>query len=187
MKDLTNVPWNRFPLDADPKDKVSKNFRFYELTKSDTDDRHNVDNSIKREKVVHHAIYLCRHVLQPVRDKFGRLSPNSVFRSQALERALKRKPKTWTSKSQHTKGQACDIEVVGKTTIALAKWVSENLEFDQLICECYNSAKGPNSGWVHVSVVPASVRPNRREILSYVMDPGKGKYVYVRGLQEDPS
>lgn len=187
MSDLTGVPWDEFPRDADPRDQVSKNFRFYELTVSETADRRNIDNRMKKAIQVQHAVYLCRNVMQPIRDKFGKLSPNSVFRGQELERALKGKPKTWTSKSQHTRGQACDIEIVGKSTMALARWVEENLDFDQLICECYNRAKGPNSGWVHVSLVPPSVKANRRQVLSYVMDLSKREYVYVPGLQEDPS
>ena len=32
----------------------------------------------------------------------------------------------------------------------LAKWISENLVFDQLILEFYDG-KDPNSGWVHCS------------------------------------
>ena len=71
-------------------------------------------------------------------------------------------------------------------TIELARWVVDNLEFDQVICECYNPANGPNSGWVHVSLVPPEIRNNRHEVLSYVMNPGTGKYQYVEGLKESP-
>ncbi len=109
-----------------------------------------------------------------------------MFRSQELERALKKKRRPWVSTSQHTRGLACDIEVSGIPTMDLARWVSENLEFDQVICECFNPAKGPNSGWVHVSLVPPGMGTNRREILSYVLDPTRGKYVYVNGLRESP-
>jgi hypothetical protein len=40
------------------------------------------------------------------------------------------------------------------STIDLAQRVVDNLEFDQVICECYNAANSPNSGWVHVSLLP---------------------------------
>ena len=128
-------------------------------------------------------MYLCRRVLQPVRDHFGRFAPNSVYRNQELERALKKKRKDWISKSQHTQGCACDIEIPGVATLDLAKWVSDNLEYDQIICECFNAARGPNSGWVHVSVVPAGMGTNRSKLLSYVMDSEQGNYVYVNGLR----
>jgi hypothetical protein len=145
-----------------------------------------IDNSFTSSEEVQAAANLCRNVLQAVRNEFGSFVPNSVFRGQELERALKKKPADWTSNSQHTRGQACDIEIPGLTTMDLANWVIQNLEFDQVICECFNRAKGPNSGWVHVSLVPPGRGDNRREILSYVMSPQEGKYIYVEGLHESP-
>ena len=186
MTNLTNVKWDEFPARADPRDQVSKNFVFFELTKSETAERHAIDNAFSGATTAQAAVYLCRNVLQAVRDAFGSYSPNSVYRSQALERALKKKRKPWVSKSQHAKGQACDIEIPGMSNIELAQWVTENLEFDQVILECFNAAKGPNSGWVHVSLKPPGKSTNRRQILSYVMSPTSGKYVYVDGLQESP-
>lgn len=184
MADLTNVPWDEFPMDAGANDQVSANFQFYELTKSETADRHLIDNSFREGEHVHCAVWLCRNLMQRVRDAFGPYTPNSVYRSQALERALKNQPESWTSTSQHTRGQACDIEIPGMSTMALARWMTENLEFDQVICECYNPAKGANSGWVHISLLPPGMGENRREVLSYIMDPARDRYVYVPGLRE---
>ena len=95
---------------------------------------------------------------------------------------MKSKPDGWVSKSQHTRGQACDIEVPGQSTLKLAQWIAANLEFDQVICECYNPAKGPNSGWVHVSIVPPGMGNNRGKELSFIKDPASNKYVFVDGL-----
>ncbi len=184
MANLVDLPGDDFTMESDPQDKISKNFRAYELIKSETADRNAIDNWFKNLNQLKSAVYLCRNILQPVRDKFGPFTPNSVFRSQLLERALKNKPDTWRSTSQHTKGQACDIEIPKLTTMKLAEWVRDNLPFDQLICECYNPAKGPNSGWVHVSIVPDGMGSNRGKIMSYVWDNSKGKYVYILGLQE---
>jgi hypothetical protein len=186
MSDLTATPWSDFALDAQPHDRISANFKFYELTNSETADRRGINNSFAAVEEVQAAVYLCRNVLQPVRDTHGRFSPNSVFRGQALERALKNKRRPWISTSQHTRGQACDIEIPGLSTIELSQWVIDNLEFDQVICECYNPAKGPNAGWVHVSLLPPGFGQNRRKILSYVMNAGTGKYQYVNGLRESP-
>ncbi len=183
MADLTGVSWDKFPLRAAPSDQVSKNFKFYELTASETAERLLIDNRFTRVAEVRAAVHLCRNVLQPIRDKFGRFTPNSVFRGQELERALKKKRSNWTSTSQHTLGQACDIEIPGMPTLELADWVAKNLEFDQIICECYDPRKGPNSGWVHVSIVPPGMGENRGKLTSYVLDPRSGKYVYVAGLQ----
>lgn len=183
MADLTSVAWSRFPARPDPQDRVSKNFRVYELNASELTARQGIANAFSSVRTLRAAVYLCRNVLQPLREQFGRFSPNSVFRSQALERALKKKPTRWRSTSQHTKGQACDVEIPGMATLDLARWAAENLEFDQVICECYDPAKGPNSGWVHISLrAPGSGR-NRRQLLSYILDPRWGKYVYVQGLR----
>ena len=184
MADLTGVAWNEFPEQASPVDQVSRNFKLYELTRSDTAERRGIANDFPSVRELRAAVYLCREVIQPVREKFGRFSPNSVFRGQELERALKGRPDSWSSTSQHTRGEACDIEVAGVSTMELAQWVKDNLEFDQVILECYNAALGPNSGWVHVSVKPPGTGENRHKVLSYVKDPATGKYVYVNGLQE---
>lgn len=182
MGNPARVPWNKFPADAGPDDAVSPHFRFFELTRSDTASRLGLDNSFPDSATCRSAVYLCRHVLEPVRARFGPFSPNSVFRCQELERALKTMPGSWVSASQHTLGQACDIAVPGVTNLELAEWVAKNLAFDQVILECYDARQGKNSGWVHVSIVPPKLGANRNNQLSYVMDASAGKYVYVQGL-----
>lgn len=183
MADLRRLPWNRFPARAKPEDRVSENFWFGELTRSDLADRLGIRNSFTSAKQVRAAVYLCRNVLQPMHDEFGAFSPNSVYRCQALERALKNKPLGWSSSSQHTAGEACDVTIPGVATLELARWVATHLEFDQLICECYDPAKGPSSGWVHVSLRPPNTKENRRQLLSYIFDPDRRHYVYVDGLR----
>lgn len=186
MADLSTTPWSGFPATAAPGDKVSRNFQLFELTKSELAERRGIANGFPAAAELRNAVYLCREVMQPVREKFGRFAPNSVFRSQPLERALKNKPASWTSPSQHTRGQACDIEVPGRTNLQLARWVQETLEFDQLILECYSADEGPNSGWVHVSLRAPGQGANRRQVLSYVKNPRTRRYEYVDGLVESP-
>ena len=182
MADRSGTPWDRFPARARPGDQVSKNFQFYELTRSDLAQRLRLDNSFAALGELRAAVNVCREVLQPLRDEFGRYSPNSVYRSQALERALKKKPASWKSKSQHSFGEAADVEIPGMATLELARWVERNLKFDQLICECYDPRQGPNSGWVHISLKAPGTGANRGELLSYVFDPRKRTYAYVEGL-----
>jgi hypothetical protein len=87
--------------------------------------------------------------------------------------------------SQHTTGCACDLEIPGKPTLELAEWARDNLaDYDQIICECYDPHKGPNSGWVHISLTPKGQGENRRMLLSYIRDPASGRMVYVEGLRE---
>jgi hypothetical protein len=183
MADLTAVPWNEWPARCAPQDQVSAHFRFYELTSSELAQRRSIPNAFESVAQARAAVHLCRHVLQPLRNAFGRFTPNSVYRSQALERALKDRPATWTSSSQHCLGQACDVEIPGIATLDLAKWAAGHLEFDQIICECYDPALGANAGWVHISLRPPGGEPNRRELLSYVRDARSGNYVYIAGLE----
>ncbi len=184
-RDLSSTPLEQLRIDAlDPQDRIATHFRLYELTLSETADRQRIDNRIPDDRVLRSAVHLARSVLDPIREAFGSFTPNSVFRSQALERSLKGKPHSWISTSQHTEGRACDVEIVAQPTMALAQWASTSLaDFDQIICECYDPRKGPNSGWVHVSLLPPGAGRNRRQVLSYVVDPGSGRLVYVNGLR----
>ncbi|MFV0664723.1 hypothetical protein [Denitromonas sp.] len=185
MTDHTQTPIADFRRDMlAPRDAVSANFRAYELTRSELAERRSIDNSFETDAQLQAAVHLAREVLQPVRDAFGAFTPNSVFRSQALERVLKDRPASWISTSQHTLGGACDIEIPGVATLELARWVVKHLgDFDQVICECYDPRKGPNSGWVHISLKPPGVGANRRVELSYIRDPGSGRMIYVPGLR----
>lgn len=169
----------------DPMDLVAPNFRVHELTRSETASRLGIDNAFPGDHELRAAVHLARNVLQPIRDAFGGFSPNSVFRGQALERALKRKPAGWISTSQHTLGCACDVEIPGKSTLDLAKWAADTLpNYDQIICECYDPRKGPNSGWVHISLKAPEGGDNRKNLLSYIRDPESGLLVYVQGLRQ---
>ncbi len=184
-RDLSSTPLDQLRIATlDPQDRIAKHFRLYELTVSEMADRQRIDNRIPDDRVLRSAVHLARAVLDPIREAFGSFTPNSVFRSQALERALKAKPSSWISTSQHAEGRACDVEIVAKPTLELAQWASTTLaDFDQIICECYDPRKGPNSGWVHISVLPPGAGRNRRQVLSYVVDAASGRLVYVNGLR----
>ncbi|MDH5339754.1 MAG: D-Ala-D-Ala carboxypeptidase family metallohydrolase [Rubrivivax sp.] len=184
-QDFTTTPLAALHCDGlDPMARIAPNFRLYELTVSETAARRQIDNRFKSDAELRAAVHLARAVLQPIRDQFGRFQPNSVYRSQELERALKNRPTTWISTSQHTEGRACDVEIPAVPTLDLADWASKNLaDFDQIICECYDPRKGPNSGWVHISLRPPGQGRNRRQLMSYVVEPASGQLVYVQGLQ----
>ena len=113
---------------------------------------------------------LCTNVLEPLREHFGKpIKINSGYRSAALCRAIGSK-----STSQHCKGQAADIEIPGVSNAELAQYIADSMEYDQLILDCYERAKGPSSGWVHVSY---NSEANRKESLTYDRVNG-----YRRGL-----
>ena len=147
--------------------KLSKNFSLVEFTKSQTAERKGIDNAAKGEHM-DAAVALFEKVVQPVRDHFGPTVINSGYRSPDLNTAV-----GGSSRSQHCKGEAADIEVPGTPNAELAEWIRDNLEFDQLILEFYTSGV-PDSGWVHVSYKTDGT--NRKSILTATRVNGKTEY-----------
>jgi len=138
--------------------KLTDHFTLEEVTKSATADRLGIKN-IPNADETNSLILVCMAILEPVRKKYKiPFSPNSGFRCQELNKAIGSKPT-----SQHTKGQAVDIEVPGVSNYDLAAWISETLMYDQIILEHYRLGE-PNSGWVHVSLKQYD---NRQNSLTY--------------------
>lgn len=137
--------------------RLSEHFTLAEFTKSQTADRHGIDNTPDDAQIERLKI-LCENVLEPVRVHFGKsFTPSSGFRSEEL--CLKIGSKTT---SQHAKGEAVDFEIPGVDNKELAVWIVDNLQFDQLILEYYKPGI-PDSGWVHVSYKGEG---NRNEVLT---------------------
>ena len=111
--------------------RLSTNFTLAEFTKSQTATRKGLDNTPGEEHLAN-AKELFTNVVQPVRDHFGVTVINSGYRGPALNEAV-----GGSSNSQHCKGQAVDIECPGTANYDVAKWIEENVEFDQLILEFY--------------------------------------------------
>ena len=150
--------------------RVSKNFALSEMVKSATAERLNVDNSPSDIHLVN-LTHLAIHILQPVRDQFGVITINSGYRSPALN------AKVGGSKtSQHCNGQAADFESFSTPNPDLAKWIANNLVFDQLILEFYDGVN-PNSGWVHCSY---NLMGNHKKIMTALKT--GGKVVYKNGF-----
>ena len=152
--------------------KLSKNFALKELTKSQTAIRMGIQNAPNTEQLINLTV-LAQQVLQPCRDKFGTISINSGLRVLELNRAIGS-----GDKSQHTKGEASDFEAFSVSNREMAKWIKDNLDFDQLILEY--PGPDPRDGWVHCSYKRAG--SNRKQILTAVKE-GK-KTIYKKGLQE---
>ena len=151
--------------------KLSKNFSLKELTKSQTAMRNDIDNSPSTEQIVN-LTALCNCVLQPIRDEHGRVDINSGLRVLELNRKIGS-----SDNSQHVLGMAADIECPAVDNFELAKWINNNLDFDQLILEFYTAGE-PTSGWVHVSYNRDG--SNRKKAMTAVKN--NGKTVYQEGL-----
>lgn len=150
--------------------KLSKNFTLNEFTKSQTAIRLGIDNTPDGDHL-EAAKELFENVIQKIRDHFGPTVLGSGYRSPALNKAV-----NGSKTSQHCSGEAVDLEVPGFSTIEVAEWIRDNLEFDQLILEFYKPGI-PDSGWVHVSFKNGH---NRKECLT--ASKVNGRTVYSKGL-----
>ena len=77
-------------------------------------------------------------------EKYGNVTISSGYRSNTLNKKLK-----GADNSQHTKGEALDIQIPGINTSEIFNWAVENIPtYDQIIWEF--PEKGESS-WIHIS------------------------------------
>ena len=127
--------------------KISKNFILKEMCGA------REDNIPKKEHLID-AMYLVNSVLQPLRNKYGRIVVTSFYRNLDYNRSVGS-----SDRSQHTKGQAVDIQFkdydIEKAFLEIKH--DNIIEFDQLIYEDSGNAK-----WLHIS---KKTEKNRNQIL----------------------
>jgi zinc D-Ala-D-Ala carboxypeptidase len=153
-----------------PSTRLSSNFRLSEFIKSNTAVRLDIDNTPDDAAITMLQV-LAIKVAQPVRDHFNKATTiSSGYRCLELNRALRSE-----DNSQHVLGEAIDLEVSGVDNYELAKWIEENLDYDQLILEFYDGS--PASGWVHVSL--SSDGKDRKECLT--INKGRVRRGIVKG------
>ena len=152
--------------------QLTANFSLHEMCKSDTAIRMGYDN-VPDEEATENLRLLCEKVLQPIRDHYGKgVKVNSGFRSIETNQAT-----GGSSKSDHVRGQAADIEIPSVPNAELAQWIMYNLDYTQLILEFYTQGI-PDSGWVHVSYDPNNLK--KQELTAVKV---AGKTQYLEGLQ----
>ena len=157
---------------------ISKHISDKEATKSITALRLGIDNT-PNGTAYNNMKTLAANVFEPLREWVGGpIKITSMYRSPELCDALGSNGRT----SQHTKGQAIDIDDIygHKTNAEMFEYIKNNLEFDQLIWEFGND---DNPDWVHVSYIHDGV--NRGRCLKACRDDkGKTYYevIYGKGL-----
>ena len=150
---------------------ISKHISDKEGVYSVTAMRRGIDNIPNDEQLANMEL-IAEKVFEPLRDWVGGpIKINSFFRCPELNKAI-----GGSSKSQHCKGQAIDIDdtfrVVANSD--MYSYIKENLDFDQLIWE-FGDDNNPD--WVHVSYV--SPEENRNRCLKAYRDKGKTKYKVI--------
>lgn len=133
--------------------RLSDHFTLRELCKSQTALRLGISNQPTKDHI-ENLRHLCETVLEPIRLEYGPLTPSSGYRSKELNQKI-----GGSRRSQHSKGEAADIEVPGVSNRELAEFIFNNLNYDQLILEYWSEEDDdPNNGWVHVSTTRTSCR-----------------------------
>ena len=136
---------------------ISNHISYKEGVYSITATRRGIDNVPNDEQLANMEL-IAEKVFEPLREWVdGPIKVNSFFRSVKLNKAI-----GGSSKSQHCKGQAMDIDdtfgVVANSD--MYNYIKNNLDFDQLIWE-FGDDENPD--WLHVSYV--SIDENRRRCL----------------------
>jgi hypothetical protein len=111
---------------------------------------------------------LAQHIFQPIREHFGKpIHVSSGYRSKDLNKAI-----GGSQTSQHSKGQAMDIDMDGSdiSNRDIFMFIKDNLEFDQIINEF-------NYAWVHVGYRQGA---NRKQVLKAVKEKGKTVYQVIK-------
>lgn len=160
----------------------SPHFTYNEFVRSQLAARYGIDNRTRDKEIIAAAQLLAKHVLEPIREKFGPFSPTSWHRCEKLEWMLcRRQFERWYKKSKyaddsasievawedyfskksHPKGEAADIVLPYCSALKLFDWIYNHIkDFDQLILE-----GRPGNDWVHVSFRKDSNRNEALEIL----------------------
>lgn len=148
--------------------RLSKNFVLSEITRSNTAKRLGISNEPTKEHL-ENMQRLISNLIQPMRDDIGPIRISSGYRSKELNRSI-----GGSSRSQHCKGQALDLQFweEGKmNNKAIYDWIlNSNMEFDQMINEF-------DFAWIHISLKKDK---NRKDVLeAYKDDEGDTKYRYA--------
>ena len=151
--------------------RLTSNLSLHEMVKSNTATRLGIDNNPCDEHLGN-LILWAEHIFQPIRDQFQEpIYISSGYRSPELNEAI-----GGSVNSQHSKGQAGDIDMDNKRTSLTNRdifdFILDHLDFDQLILEFPDEDENP--AWVHVSYV--SRLHNRGEVLVACKDNGRTKY-----------
>jgi zinc D-Ala-D-Ala carboxypeptidase len=153
--------------------KLSKHLELAEVIRSSTAKRLGIKNEPTAEHLANLKL-LAENIFEPIREHFGRpIFISSGYRSAALNKAT---PGASTT-SQHSKGEALDIDLNG-TEISnkqVFEFIKNNLVWDQMIWEFGNK---DNPDWVHVSY--SSTGKQRKQILSATKVNGKTVYTNLK-------
>jgi len=136
---------------------LTSNVKLYEVFRSETAIRNNIDNTTKDERVLINLRSICLLIFEPIRALLGGrpIMISSGYRSKELNKLL-----GGSNDSQHCKGEALDLVATHCSNWQLFDAIKNRGVFDQLIAE---DLQDGSIKWVHVSFKEGT--NNRKEVL----------------------
>ena len=140
--------------------QLSEHFTLNEFTKSITAERLGIKNEPDYEKV-QAMKQLCREVLEPLRQHYGKpIRVTSGYRCPLLNAAV-----GGVTNSQHLYGEAADLSVPSEAVARdWFQWLVNNTDFDQLLFEHNTRLK---NSWLHISCRYNRRRNRHQAIFNY--------------------
>jgi hypothetical protein len=140
--------------------QLSEHFTLNEFTKSITAERLGIKNEPDYEKV-QAMKQLCREVLEPLRQHYGKpIRITSGYRCPLLNAAV-----GGVTNSQHMLGEAADLSVPSEAVARdWFQWLVKNTDFDQLLFEHNTRLK---NCWLHISCRYNRRRNRHQAIFNY--------------------
>jgi hypothetical protein len=139
---------------------LSAHVTLAEFENSTTATTHGINNKMSLSQI-ESAKLLCENVFEPLRIHLNTpIKISSGFRSLQVNKMI-----GGASTSQHTKGEAMDLQIGAKGF----NFIKDKLQFDQLIWEFGNDEQPQ---WVHVSYSSK----NRKQVLKATKKNGKTIY-----------
>lgn len=135
---------------VDTQEKIGKYFNLSQLIYSNTAIKNGInnlpgiDNNPNKSIVIQNLKDLMENIGDKIYGKYGNMVISSGYRSNTLNKAI-----GGADNSQHTKGEALDIQVPGKNTSEVFNWIINNIfDYDQIIWEFPEKGEG---SWIHIS------------------------------------
>ena len=149
--------------------RLSKNFVLSEIIRSGTAKRLSINNEPSKKHLQSLSL-LITNLIQPMRDDLGPIRISSGYRSKELNRTV-----GGSSKSQHCKGEALDLQFWKDGKMCNKEIydyiLNSDLEFDQMINEF-------DFSWIHISL---KEKDNREQVLEAYKDiDGDTEYRYAQ-------
>ena len=140
--------------------QLSKHFTLGDLSSKSAVSKYKLEaqGGLTYGQLVYNLAALALNVLEPALSLYPKLQVNSGFRTIAAS----------NPSSQHTKGQAVDIQIPGLSKedyFDVAKKLANNLNYDQLLLEYKNYGTG--MPWIHISF---NVDGQRKQVLTLYND-----------------